>query len=674
MKKYISALVIGASLMGLTSCDDFLNREPESNLTGEGYFNQASELATYSVPFYTLLPYSGSAYDYGTFATDNGTDNQVAISASTRYIPGEWRVGSGSWSFSTIRQINYFFAMAQEKYDNGSISGAQSEIDQYMGEMHFFRAYAFYSGYSSYGDYPIYTVLPTENKEELLELAKRKPRNQVARFILSELDEAIRLLPETSKYGKQGLNKTTARLFRSRVALFEGTWLKYHKGTALVPGGPGWPGDPADLGSFDIDSEINYFLSEAMTSAKQVGDMVVNNLVQNTGTPEGMNSALASLNPYYTMFCDVDMDQYSEVLLWKKFDASLQVTNNFQMQMMRNGGNTGWTRGMVNSFLMRNGLPIYAANSGYDPNWENQGIKATLQDRDSRIQIFTKNDESVDYYDPNSGEPVLWREGWLLDGGTDDTRAVTGYCVKKGKHYNGAWANSHNVGLCGSIVFRATEAMLNYMEASYELNHTIDATAQSYWRALRTRAMVDPDYTKTIAATQMDEEAKWDWGAYSHGALIDPTLYNIRRERRNELCAEALRLNDLRRWCAMDQMITTPYQIEGIKYWGTVYADKNSPLCLKRSDGSILEPVVNVDGAGNMSSESISGPYVRPYQITRVQNLAFDGLRFTRAHYLSPIPQASFSNASPDESVDNSVIYQNPGWPKLSGKGAESID
>lgn len=673
MNKYIAALVIGASVIGLSSCDDFLERQPESSLTGEGFFNEASELATYSIKYYTMFPYS-AGYDYGTFASDNGTDNQVSMSASTRYIPGEWRVGSGAWDFGTIRQINYFFSMVQDKYDNGQINGAQSEIDQYMGEMHFFRAYAFYNGYSSYGDYPIYTVLPTENKEELLELSKRKPRNQVARFILSELDDAIRLLPETSKYGKQGLNKQIARLFRSRVALFEGTWLKYHKGTALVPGGPGWPGDPADLNGFDIDSEIRYFLQEAMTSAKPVADAIVNNLVNNTDTPEGMNSALASINPYYTMFCDEDMNSYSEVLLWKKFDAALQVTSNIQMQMMRNGGNTGWTRGMVNSFLMRNGLPIYAAGSGYDANWENQGIKATLQDRDSRLQIFTKNDETIDYYDPNTGSPVIWREGWLLDGGNDATRAVTGFCIKKGKHYNGAWANAHYVGLCGSIIFRATEAMLNYMEASYELNQSIDGTAQSYWRALRTRAKVDPDYNKTIAATQMAEEAKGDWGAYSHGALIDPTLYNIRRERRNELCAEALRLMDLRRWCAMDQMINTPYQIEGMKYWGTVYADPNSPLCLKRSDGTYLAPTVDVDGAGNMSSESISGPYVRPFQITRVQNLAFDGLRFTRAHYLSPIPQKSFTDASPDDKLENSVIYQNPGWSMISGESATNLD
>ncbi|MEI3118062.1 MAG: RagB/SusD family nutrient uptake outer membrane protein [Parabacteroides johnsonii] len=85
---------------------------------------------------------------------------------------------------------------------------------------------------------------------------------------------------------------------------------------------------------------------------------------------------------------------------------------------------------------------------------------------------------------------------------------------------------------------------------------------------MRERAHVDTDYNKTIAATVMSEEAKNDWGAYSAGQLVDPTLYNIRRERRCELMAEALRYMDLCRWRSMDQMIATPYHIEGIKIWG----------------------------------------------------------------------------------------------------------
>lgn len=52
-----------------------------------------------------------------------------------------------------------------------------------------------------------------------------------------------------------------ALTFKSRVALHEATWLLYHKGTAHVPGGPGWPGEGDNPNfSLDIDQEIDYFL------------------------------------------------------------------------------------------------------------------------------------------------------------------------------------------------------------------------------------------------------------------------------------------------------------------------------------------------------------------------------------------------------------------------------
>ena len=62
-----------------------------------------------------------------------------------------------------------------------------------------------------------------------------------------------------------------------------------------------------------------------------------------------------------------------------------------------------------------------------------------------------------------------------------------------------------------TIANRASDALLNYMEACYEKNGNLDAKAQSYWRAFRERAHPDTDYNKTIAATVMSEEAKNDW-------------------------------------------------------------------------------------------------------------------------------------------------------------------
>ena len=115
------------------------------------------------------------------------------------------------------------------------------------------------------------------NKEEILvEQAKRQPRNEVARFILSDLDKAIELLKESTPR-KQRISKNAARLFRSRVALFEGTFEKYHAGSGRVPGDATWPGKDKEWNkgkTFNQEAEIKYFLTEAMKDAKIVADAV----------------------------------------------------------------------------------------------------------------------------------------------------------------------------------------------------------------------------------------------------------------------------------------------------------------------------------------------------------------------------------------------------------------
>ncbi|MCI9042529.1 MAG: RagB/SusD family nutrient uptake outer membrane protein [Muribaculaceae bacterium] len=678
MKRYISALLLSASLVGFTGCDDFLDEMPESSIIPENFFSTADQLAAYSIALYGNFPvHDQYTYSLGTFIIDNGTDNQVGMSASSQWSPGLWQTPSGSgWSFTFIRNCNYFLQNVLPKYEAGQISGNATEVKQYIGEMYFLRAYAYWNQYSAYGDFPIITEALPDDKEVLMAQTLRRPRNEVARFILDDLAKAIDLLPVNATGGKQRINKACAQLLRSRVALFEGTWLKYHKGTALVPGGPGWPGDPSMISGFNIDQEITYFLSEAMASAQPVGDAIVSNLAVNTDTPEGYSDANTCINPYYGMFTEANLDAYDEVLMYKSYSLDQSITHMIYMQFQRNGGNSGWTRGMVNSFVMQNGLPIYATGSGYDPEWENQGVTATLQGRDSRIRIFTKGDNCITAYNTD-GTTENFAEGWLVNS-SSEMRLTTGFGLKKGMVYTPN-PQAHDHGVSGSIVFRATEAMLNYMEACVELNNNVDGTADNYWRALRRRALVDDNYAKTVGVTDMNQEAKWDWGAYSHGALVSPLLYNVRRERRNELSAEGHRMNDLRRWCALDQLANNPYQIEGMKFWGTVY-DKSAgenPLNLKNSSGE--EAVVTVDvegGTGNMSSREISGDYVHPYQITRVNNNFFDGLRWTRAQYLSPIGQTAFRKTSTadDQSIDASVVYQNPGWSRQAGVGASSID
>lgn len=671
--KYLNIFLLSASLAGFTSCNDFLDKEPESSITPSAYFTAEADLAAYSINLYNFFTcIAPGSYGISVFGNDNATDNQAATGYSTRWVPGEWRVGSttsdsdrgAAWNFFQIRDCNYFFQEVLPKYEAGQITGSEANIRHYIGEMYVLRAYAYFNKLQNIGDCPIIETVLTDEEESLIEASKRRPRHEVARFILSDLDKAVEYLSNEAPGGKNRISKNVAYLLRSNVALYEGTWLKYHKGTAFVPGGQGWPGDASALNGFNIDTEINYFLDEAMKSAKIVGDQLAGNLVNNTDAPEGMNAAFASLNPYYTMFCDVNMENYSEVLMWRQYDESQNVTHNIQMQLQNNGGGSGWTRGLVNSYLMRNGLPIYATGSGYDPEWEKEGVAATLKDRDSRIQLFTKKDGDIENY-TSAGTINYVDLEWVVKG-NNETRMVTGYAIKKGKHYNDYMQTLHHKGTTGSIIFRGTEALLNYIEACYEKNGNIDGTADNYWRALRTRAKVDPDYNKTIAATDMAKEAEGDFGAYSHGQLVDATLYNIRRERRNEFIGEGMRWTDLKRWRACDQI--NGYQVEGMRYWGSVYEGTWT------DDAGENLAIVDVDGGtGNISSEEVSGVYIRPYQISRINNSVFGGYKFTSAHYLSPLPQSAFRQTASGDKTDleTSVVYQNPGWPKVAGQGAQ---
>lgn len=679
MKKFISTLVFGASLLALTGCNDFLDKTPPSNITPPAFFNTADDLAAYTINQYGFTSIAPGAYGMGPFANDNHTDNQAAMSYSTFWVPGEWQVGGGNLGFGSHRAINYFFDQVLPKYEAGQISGNETYVKHYIGEAYVLRAYVWFNSLQSYGDFPIFETALPDDKAVLLEASKRQPRNMVARFILSDLDKAIGLLMENSTPAgnKNRITRDVAYLLRSRVALYEGTWLKHHAGTAFVPGGPGWPGDAADVNypAGDVNAESKWFLEEAMKSARVVADKHMGGLTNNTDTREGQDASLNVLNPYFMMFCDTDMEGYDEVLMWRRYNKGLGIYHNILMQLGRNGGGTGWTRGLVNSFLMRNGLPIYAANSGYDTNWEKEGVTATLQDRDSRIQIFTKRDGDVDFY--LNGNPTYSSMHWLIDGATE-TKIVTGFALKKGKHYNGAYGGNgeHYVGVTGYCCFRAAEALLNYMEACYEATGSVDADAARYWKALRSRAKVDEDYTKTVAATNMTEEAKWDFGAYSHGQLVDKTLYNIRRERRNELIGEAMRMADLKRWRALDQMEAKPYVIEGIRFWGSKY-DIDGILGDNGQDK--VEVIVDpAGGTGNMSPSASEGgsDYVQPYKISQLNNTVYKrgGYTFVPAHYLSPIPHGAFTAASPDMTVENSVLYQNPGWGTETGSKPEGSE
>lgn len=667
--KYINiakVLLLSCSLAILPACDDFLDEEPQSEVSPEKYLLNESQLEAYVNKYYAdydnwksdsddkggMIPSFWGSENGSTYKDDNATDNQQGTNG--RYLKDTWTVAQsgGKWNFTNINALNYYLQTVVPRLENGELTGTESNLKHLVGEGYFLRALEYFFRLQRLGDFPIVkTVLPDE-QEALTEASKRSPRNEVARFILSDLDQAISLMNNNVK--KTRLSKNAALLLKSRVALFEATWEKYHAGTALVPNGTGWPGAGKDYNagyqfpSGSIEKEIEFFLTEAMSAASQVADAV--QLTENNQIIR--DQASKGKNPYYDMFASHDPSGYSEVIMYRGYDLSLNNSHHFN-HYLYSGGNTGYTHQFEQVFLMENGLPVYAAGSGYAGD---DYITDTKIDRDWRWRLFMKAPKEAKAVD-NIATVEYFPEAPRLYVSDAKNATSTGYIQGKG------YSLDYNDQLLGKdqtafVVYRASEAYLNYIEASYLKNGNIDATADKYWKALRTRAGVDTDYQKTINATDMSKEALNGWDAYSHGALVDATLYNIRRERRCEFIGEGFRYMDLIRWRALDQL--NGYQLEGAKIFGPMKSIFGDNLKYDQAD----------EKNNNVSSPSLSD-YLRPNQVTST-NQYYNGLYFYEAHYLDPIAVQHFMITSPDGStVSQSPIYQNPGWPITAGATCE---
>ena len=339
----------------------------------------------------------------------------------------------------------------------------------------------------------------------------------------------------------------------------------------------------------------------------------------------------------------------------------LRSTACIQVKKGNGGGNTGWARSMMQSYLMENGLPIYANNSGYQGD---KTYEAVATNRDPRLtyntllpgDLLSEGGSNIEYLVKGYG--YYYRAPIVL--GQDENKCPTGYSVKKGLATDAAQGPTlPSTTAC--VIFRAAEAYLNYMEADYELNNSLDANSSKYWKALRNRAGMDTDFQKTIDATDLSKEI--DFARYSGSEFVSTTLYNIRRERRIEFAAEGLRLNDLKRWRALDMM--QGYHVEGFDLWSENYQRYKTPSPIPVADVtlSVINLIESGNNNANVSAKSESR-YLRPYRIN-TNNIAYNGYNWNQNKYLNPIAFDHFRLTTAEEgSTDytTSTIYQNPGW------------
>ena len=662
LNKFLYLGVLSTGLLA-TSCEDFLDRAPITSITPEQYFKQDTELAAYTLNYYTsVLKSPAGGFNAGAINWDDETDNMVVGGGNTSYYNHEWLVGAGqALDFGTIRAINYFLQQAEAKNQEGKIAGDPAKVKHYIGEGYFMRASLHFDKLQTYGDFPYVDQVYVDDMAILQEASKRLPRNEVARKIIADLEKAEGMLLSGTAFNKNRIGKELATLMKARVALYEATFLKYHKGTPRVPGEAGWPGAAMAYNSgktFNIDGEISYFLDVAMKASKEIADATT--LAENSGVLQPERHKYTGWNEYFEMFSMPDPAPLSEVILWRDFDISLSITSGWLSYILE-GGNNGMTKSYVDAFLMADGLPIYAS-ADYQGD---ETIKQQVAGRDGRLQLFVFNEDMM-LYNTEASDSTFSAPGMVL---MTEHRDLTGFRQRKHFTYDPAQSSKNSMGTDGFVEARGAEAFLIYIEASYLKNNTIDATADAYWKAIRTRAGVDPDYNKTIAATDLSKEP--DWAKYSGSELVDKTLYNIRRERRCEFIGEGFRWDDLIRWRAFDGLLEGGefhgYLPQGVNFWTSMY---QHPSYVDHTTGkSLLKEQAPGVGDANISSRTFS-KYVHPYNTVEENNKLWDGLKWQKAHYLAPLGVRDLTITSPDDKVETALTYQNPYWPTTAAEAA----
>lgn len=626
MKKF--KYIFGAFLLAgsVASCN-FLDREPMDFGDENAYYKTVDDLELAVNDFYEILPKMEYLWG-GPYEDDNTSDNQCGNWPNNMFYPGDKKTvqqANSEWKFVNLRGINFFINKTKEQMDAGAITGTKEFIDHYWGEGFFFRAYEHFRLLRNYGDAPILEVMLPDDEATLAQASKRRPRNEVARFIIEDLKRAEELMMENAP-AEGRLSKDAARLLRARVALYEATWEKYHANTAFVPGNPKWVGASMypdfQFKAGDAQKEIEYFLDQAIEAA----DLVA--------------SHRALDDDYIAMFNRLTpFSSNDEVILARYYQMGI-LSHSASNYLGRTGGGTGFTRALVNTFLMKNGLPIYADGSNYGGDTY---MLDEMKDRDERlvnsVKIAGSDIETVQGPDGTLVNDTIYyyRPQLTLSG---NEASPTGYELKKWVSYEQGQQESGQ-GTSATPILRAAEAYLIYLEAYYERHGNLGGNCDRYWTELRRRAGVDTDYNKTIAATDLSKEN--DLAVCSKGIEVDKILYNIRRERRCELLGEGMRLDDLKRWRALDNM--KDYQVEGMNLWDEMY---------KMYDNGALNGVVSPSGVSN---------YIRPLQKTST-SVAYNGYNFPKPHYLEPIPISEFLLTV--DGSGNSTLYQNPGWPTKS--------
>ena len=568
MKKTI-VYILGLMLLlpGMTSCKDYLDKEPDSIISEKDAFKNFKnfqgfvERVTNTIPQIAKSNWAASfnwgedeitttgqganvfasSVDRGSYRdymNNMGNDNFSAYFRRNWSFDGNNRWNKDLWGggWASIRTVNQGLQALAE----GKLIEATAEQRKFLeGQMYFWRAYFHFQTSTFFGGLPyVDTVLPSDEPLRLPRLSYQ----EMADKCIEDLKKAIDLLPidwdktstgtPTKGNNTKRPNKIWAMAMLGKVQLYAGSPLM----NAGVNGNPTDYNKEYCAAAADTFGELLTLIESGQTQYKMVDFEDFHTLVytwrQDWLVPGGTEAIIRGPN-YET-------------------DSRWRQSQSYQCAAMADGDNIVYhpTANYVNYYGTADGLPLDDPNS----TWSNT---QPWKDRDPRFYNDIIYDGLKLVEGTMEAENEIWRYAALYTGGqhrsNPATTSRTGYLLTKflpqganrwDKNEDG-WTNAVNIHV---TLLRLAEVYLFYAEAA----------AQGYEGAGNAKS---PKFSKTAAEAINVVRDRAGVGHVADTYIADKEKFmsEVRRERAVELAFEGHRFQDLRRWLLLTR---APYNVK----------------------------------------------------------------------------------------------------------------
>jgi len=511
---YKTIMTLGLVVALLTSsCSDFLTKPPITQFTDDDFWVSESTMRAFCWEFYNrFLGYgSGTTADFYWQAEGGTTEMKFSpdlLAASFNTFPTQPGVTVNNWNtyYQYIRKANLILSRVDD------IDMLPEAKDHYIGIAKFFRAHCYFSLVSAWGGVPLMLEYldPEKDKDKIYQ--PRSDRKIVVDQIIKDLQDAT--LAVRIDDGSDAVSRDVVYAMLARVALFEGTFRKYH-----------------GLGDYTSYLEI------AESAAKYLID--------------GGKYSVPTTGSYKRKYNSQALVSNAEVIFYKRYEKDVSgMMNSIQSHTHSSAPLThGLTKFSVENYVCSDGLPI-SQSSLYQGD---QGIANVRANRDNRLLDVMYEHLAYEGH-TYPGTVIASTTGYATAIWDDpdvakDSKEYTDYVMKETYNHIDA------------PLFTITEIYLIYAEAKAELGTLTQTDLDNSVNKLRPRAglpnltLVGTDGVSVGGVTINDPKRTATLESTTKGGVVSPIIWEIRRERAAELMGWVqLRHWDIDRWAKGEYM------------------------------------------------------------------------------------------------------------------------